>query len=40
MAKRSGPKKAKVALARKLAALLHRLWRDGTTFCWTTEATA
>jgi transposase len=40
LAKRSGPKKAKVALARKLAALLHRLWRDGTTFSWTTEATA
>jgi transposase len=40
LAKRSGAKKAKVALARKLAALLHRLWRDGTTFSWTTEATA
>ena len=38
LAKRSGPKKAKVALARKLAALLHRLWRDGTTFRWTREA--
>ena len=30
IAARSGPKKAKVALARKLAVLLHRLWRDGT----------
>ena len=40
LAKRSGAKKAKVALARKLAALLHRLWRDGTTFRWTAEATA
>ena len=40
LAKRSGAKKAKVALARKLAALLHRLWQDGTTFRWTTEATA
>ena len=40
LAKRSGAKKAKVALARKLAVLLHRLWQDGTTFRWTTEATA
>ena len=40
LAKRSGPKKAKVALARKLAVLLHRLWRDGTTFRWTREAVA
>jgi transposase len=40
LAKRSGAKKAKVALARKLAALLHRLWQDGTTFRWTAEATA
>ena len=38
LAKRSGAKKAKVALARKLAALLHRLWQDGTTFRWTAEA--
>ena len=37
--KRSGAKKAKVALARKLAVLLHRLWRDGATFRWTSEAT-
>ena len=27
LARRSGAKQAKVALARKLAALLHRLWR-------------
>jgi transposase len=40
LAKRSGAKKAKVALARKLAALLHQLWQDGTTFRWTAEATA
>jgi transposase len=39
LSKRSGAKKAKVALARKLAALLHRLWQDGTTCRWTTEAT-
>ena len=40
LAKRSGAKKAKVALARKLAVLLHRLWQDGTTFRWTKEAAA
>jgi transposase len=31
-AKRAGMKKAKVALARKLAVILHRMWRDGTAF--------
>jgi transposase len=30
IAARCGHKKAKVALARKLAVMLHRLWRDGT----------
>lgn len=32
LAGRAGARKAKVALARKLAVLLHRLWRDGTEF--------
>ena len=32
LAKRTGMKKAKVALARKLAVILHRMWVDGTTF--------
>lgn len=32
VAKRSGMKKAKVALARKLAVVLHRMLADGTTF--------
>ncbi len=32
IAARCGRKKAKVALARKLAVVLHRLWRDGTAF--------
>jgi transposase len=32
LAKRAGMKKAKVALARKLAVILHRMWIDGTTF--------
>ena len=40
VAKRRGTKKAKVALARKLAVILHRMWVDGTTFCWTNQETA
>jgi len=32
IAKRAGMKTAKVALARKLAVILHRMWVDGTTF--------
>ncbi len=35
--KRIGFKKAKVAVARKLAVLLHRMWVDGTQFRWSTE---
>jgi transposase len=39
VAKRRGLKRAKVAVARKLAVILHRMWIDGTTFRWTkTEA--
>jgi transposase len=34
VAKRRGMKRAKVALARKLAIVLHRLWVDGTAFRW------
>jgi len=40
IAKRSGFKKAKVAVARKLAVLLHRLWRDGTEFRWSAAPAA
>lgn len=32
LARRAGMKKAKVALARKLAVILHRMWVDGTPF--------
>lgn len=32
LARRAGMKKAKVALARKLAVILHRMWTDGTHF--------
>lgn len=34
LAKRSGGKKARTAVARKLAVLLHRMWCDGTNFQW------
>jgi transposase len=34
VAKRRGLKRAKVALARKLAGVLHRMWADGTDFRW------
>lgn len=32
IAERTGPRKAKVALARKLAVTLHAMWRTGTPF--------
>jgi transposase len=35
VAKRRGAKRAKVALARKIAVILHRMWIDGTTYRWT-----
>jgi transposase len=34
VASRQGTKKAKVALARKPAVVLHRMWVDGTSFRW------
>lgn len=37
LAKRVGSKKATVAVARKLAVILHRLLRDGTEFRWSAE---
>ena len=40
VAKRRGMKRAKVALARKLAVILHRMWMDGSTFRWSREVTA
>jgi hypothetical protein len=33
-------KKAIVALARRLAVIMHRIWVDGTEFRWTREAAA
>ena len=40
VARRRGTKKARVALARKLGVMLHRMWVDGTSFRWSSEATA
>jgi transposase len=34
LAKAKGPKRARVAVARKLAVLLHTLWRTETSFRW------
>ena len=38
IARRRGLKKAVVALARRLAVIMHRIWADGTEFRWTREA--
>jgi transposase len=40
IARRRGMKKAIVALARRLAVIMHRIWVDGTEFRWTREPTA
>lgn len=40
LVKRVGPKKARVALARKLAVILHRMWLDGSDFRWAGETAA
>lgn len=37
VAKRRGLQKAIVALARRLAVIMHRMWSDGTEFCWSRE---
>ena len=37
VARRCGMKKAIVALARRLAVIMHRIWVDGTEFRWTRE---
>jgi len=38
--KRIGFKKAKVAVARKLAVIMHRMWRDGTNYQWSAQESA
>jgi transposase len=40
IARHRGMKKAIVALARRLAVILHRIWLDGTVFRWTREVVA
>lgn len=40
VAQRRGMKRAKVALARKLGVVLHRMWVDATEFRWSKAATA
>jgi transposase len=40
IARYRGMKKAIVALARRLAVIMHRIWVDGTEFRWTREAAA
>lgn len=40
LSKRIGMKKAKVAVARKIAAILHCIWVDGTSFEWGIEKMA
>lgn len=39
VARRRGTRKARVALARKLGVILHRMWVDGTSFRWSNEET-
>jgi len=40
LAKKTGLRKAKVAVARKLAVILHRMWIDGTEFRWSSKEAA
>ena len=40
LVKRVGAKKAKVAVARKIAVILHCIWTDGTQFEWGEPKTA
>jgi transposase len=40
IARRRGMKKAIVALARRLAVIMHRIWVDGTEFRWSREVAA
>ena len=37
VARRRGMSRAIVAFARRLAVIMHRIWVDGTEFCWTRE---
>ena len=37
LARRGGIRKAIVALARRMAVIMHRMWSDGTEFRWTRD---
>jgi transposase len=37
LAARKGFRKAAVAVARKIAVIMHRIWADGTVFEWTSH---
>jgi len=37
IARRRGKGKAIIAIARRIAVILHRMWTDGTEFRWTRE---
>ena len=39
VAKRRGMARARVAVARKLAVILHRIWADGSEFRWGKQPT-
>ena len=38
LAKRRGPAKALVAVARRLATILHRMWTDNTEYRWQAQS--
>jgi transposase len=40
LSRRIGFKKAKIAVARKLAVIMHRMWCDGTDFIWSEKEAA
>ena len=37
VAKRRGQERAKVALARRLGVIMHRMWMDGSEFRWSRD---
>jgi transposase len=40
VAQRRGIRRAIVAVARRLAVVLHRMWVDGSEFCWSKDSAA
>ena len=40
VAQRRGMRRAVVAVARRLAVIIHRMWVDGTDFCWSSGSAA